>query len=148
MSSPDDNAAMNVSTWEALELCGITQLAAVQVRSLSTGQRRLVELARCLAGPFTFLLLDEASSGLDAAETEAFGDVIETVIREREIGILLVEHDMDLVMRLSEHIYVLDFGRIIFDGTPDDVRESSTVRDAYLGDLTEQAAREHEETLR
>ncbi|SHH06441.1 amino acid/amide ABC transporter membrane protein 1, HAAT family /amino acid/amide ABC transporter membrane protein 2, HAAT family /amino acid/amide ABC transporter ATP-binding protein 1, HAAT family [Jatrophihabitans endophyticus] len=118
---------------DALRTCGITALADEPVASLSTGQRRLVELARCLAGPFRILLLDEPSSGLDPGETARFGDVLETVVRERGIGILLVEHDMGLVMRVSSHIYVLDFGKPIFDGTPEQVRNSPVVQAAYLG---------------
>jgi branched-chain amino acid transport system ATP-binding protein len=84
--------------------------------SLSTGQRRLVELARCLAGPYRILLLDEPSSGLDQHESAQFGGILERVVRERRVGILLVEHDMSLVMRVCSHIYVLDFGVPIFEG--------------------------------
>jgi ABC-type branched-subunit amino acid transport system ATPase component/branched-subunit amino acid ABC-type transport system permease component len=114
-------------------LCGLAGLEHAQVGSLSTGQRRLVELARCLAGPFGVLLLDEPSSGLDHAETEAFGRILRQVVRERGIGILLVEHDMALVMDICDDIYVLDFGTLIFRGTPGDVQGSDVVRAAYLG---------------
>jgi len=103
------------------------------VGTLSTGQCRLVELARVLAGDFRLLLLDEPSSGLDAEETSAFGGVLEAVVAERRVGILLVEHDMSLVMRVCEYLYVLDFGKPIFDGTPEEVRASDVVRAAYLG---------------
>ena len=92
---------------------------AVQAGALSTGQRRLVELARCLAGPFDLLLLDEPSSGLDRDETAQFGDVLQRVVDERGCGILLVEHDMSLVMRVCTYIYVLDFGVLIFEGDAD-----------------------------
>jgi ABC-type branched-subunit amino acid transport system ATPase component/ABC-type branched-subunit amino acid transport system permease subunit len=122
------------ATWDALDLCGITGLAERRAGELSTGQRRLVELARCLAGPFNLLLLDEPSSGLDVQETQAFGDTLERAVRERGVGILLVEHDMSLVMRLCDRIHVLDFGRKIFEGTPEEVRASRAVRDAYFGD--------------
>ncbi len=121
-------------TWGALELCGIADLADRRAGDLSTGQRRLVDLARALAGPFNVLLLDEPSSGLDARESAAFGDVLERAVRERGVGILLVEHDMSLVMRLCRHIYVLEFGRMVFEGTPEEVRASPIVRDAYLGE--------------
>lgn len=124
---------------KALEMCGIVDLADVRAGDLSTGQRRLVELARCLSGPFDVLLLDEPSSGLDARETEAFGEILQKVVRERGVGILLVEHDMELVMRLCGHIYVLEFGSIIFEGAPSAVTASDLVRDAYLGDAGEQA---------
>src|SRR2546429_585094 len=81
---------------EAIELCGIGDMAGLRAGSLSTGQRRLVELARALAGEFRFLLLDEPSSGLDKAETAVFGSILRRVVEERGSGILLVEHDMDL----------------------------------------------------
>jgi ABC-type branched-subunit amino acid transport system ATPase component len=119
---------------EALELCGITDLAEVQAGALSTGQRRLVELARCLAGPFDLLLLDEPSSGLDRAETVHFGEVLTQVVRDRGCGILLVEHDMSLVMRICSYLYVLDFGVCIFEGDAAAVGSNALVRAAYLGD--------------
>src|SRR5690606_9339939 len=102
------------------------------VVSLSTGQRRLVELARAMAARSTMLLLDEPSSGLDHGETAAFGDILLGLV-ERGLGILLVEHDMGLVMRVCDHLYVLDFGCLIFEGTPEEVAASPVVRQAYLG---------------
>ncbi|MGW6007863.1 ABC transporter permease subunit [Streptomyces sp. NPDC055210] len=117
----------------AMELCGIADLRDRPAGSLSTGQRRLVELARCLGGPFDLLLLDEPSSGLDTAETERFGEILLDVVRRRGCGILLVEHDMALVLRICERIHVLDFGRMLFQGTPDEVRGSPVVQAAYLG---------------
>jgi ABC-type branched-subunit amino acid transport system ATPase component len=116
-----------------LELCGLTGLTDAQAGALSTGQRRLVELARCLAGPFSVLLLDEPSSGLDHRETEEFGRILRRVVAERGVGILLVEHDMALVMDICDEIYVMDFGTLIFQGTPGEVRRSDVVRAAYLG---------------
>jgi ABC-type branched-subunit amino acid transport system ATPase component len=118
---------------EAMELCGISGLSSRRAADLSTGQRRLVELARALSGRFRILLLDEPSSGLDHNETARFGDILERVIAERGVGMLLVEHDMSLVMRVCEHVYVLDFGKLIFEGSTDDVRDSDIVRAAYLG---------------
>ncbi|HSS10981.1 MAG TPA: ATP-binding cassette domain-containing protein, partial [Acidimicrobiales bacterium] len=117
----------------ALDICGIADLADVQAGALSTGQRRLVELARCLAGPFDVLLLDEPSSGLDREETATFDEVLRRVVAERGCGILLVEHDMSLVMNICEYIYVLDFGRLIFEGDPAAVASSPIVQAAYLG---------------
>jgi ABC-type branched-subunit amino acid transport system ATPase component len=86
-----------------------------------------------LAGPFTMLLFDEPSSGLDVAETQRFGEVLSTVVRERDAGLLLVEHDMSLVRQICDRVYVLDFGQLIFQGTPGEMLASSAVRDAYLG---------------
>jgi ABC-type branched-subunit amino acid transport system ATPase component/branched-subunit amino acid ABC-type transport system permease component len=122
------------ATHDALALCGISHLADAQAGSLSTGERRLVELARCLAGPFDMLLLDEPSSGLDRHETERFGRILRTVVESRGCGILLVEHDMSLVLNVCDDIYVLDFGRLIFAGTPAEVASSELVRVAYLGE--------------
>jgi len=126
-------------TSEAIDLCGLTELAHRPVSALSTGQRRIVELARCLAGNFKILLLDEPSSGLDRQETRRFGEILRSVVDRRGIGILLVEHDMSLVLDTCAYIYVLDFGRLMFEGTPAEVMESPTVRAAYLGDAAELA---------
>ena len=121
------------SAWEALDQCGITALADRPAHTLSTGERRLVELARCLAGSFDVLLLDEPSSGLDQRETVAFGELLEQVVRDRGVGVLLVEHDMSLVMSVCSYLYVLDFGELLYQGTPEEVRASPLVQAAYLG---------------
>ena len=118
---------------QAMERCGIGPMARQRVGDLSTGQRRLVELARAMATPFRFLLLDEPSSGLDVVETERFGQIISRFVAETGIGILLVEHDMALVSGVCSYIYVLDFGNLIFQGPCADVLSSETVRAAYLG---------------
>ena len=120
---------------EALAITGTTRLADIQAGLLPIGQRRLVELARALAGPFDLLLLDEPSSGLDGRETEEFGRVLQNVVREEGRGILLVEHDMTLVREVCDYVYVLDFGLLIFQGTTDEMQNSDEVRAAYLGDL-------------
>ena len=125
------------ATWSAMDLCGITELAGTQAGALSTGQRRLVELARCLAGQFDVLILDEPSSGLDHAETEALARILRRTVVERGCGILLVEHDMSLVMNVCEYIYVLDFGALLFEGDPPGVAASPEVQAAYLGYATE-----------
>jgi ABC-type branched-subunit amino acid transport system ATPase component len=104
------------------------------VSGLSTGQRRLLELARALAGGFRLLLLDEPSSGLDSEETGRFGELLTRIVATRGVGILLVEHDMGLVLGICDHVHVLDFGRLIFDGTPTETQASDIVRAAYLGD--------------
>jgi ABC-type branched-subunit amino acid transport system ATPase component len=125
---------------EAMALTGTARLADTQAGLLTVGQRRLVELARVLAGPFDMLLLDEPSSGLDGHETEQFGQVLKTVVETRGCGILLVEHDMTLIRQVCDHVYVLDFGELIFEGTADEMHGSPEVRAAYLGDLPVTAA--------
>ncbi|HZQ58158.1 MAG TPA: branched-chain amino acid ABC transporter permease/ATP-binding protein [Acidimicrobiales bacterium] len=130
---PADSRETRDATAAALELCGISDLAGTQAGALSTGQRRLVELARCLAGSFDVMMLDEPSSGLDRDETAAFDEVLRRVVAERGCGVLLVEHDMSLVMNVCSYIYVLDFGRLIFEGDPAAVAASATVQAAYLG---------------
>ena len=135
-----DRDAVETATDDALELCGISDLADRRPADLSTGQRRLVELARVVAGGFRLLLLDEPSSGLDHTETGRFGDVLRTLVDERGTGLLIVEHDMALVMRICHYVYVLDFGRPIFEGPPEAVVASDVVRAAYLGDETAELA--------
>lgn len=119
---------------EALEVCDLTDIADVPASTLSSGQRRIVEFARCLASPGTMLLLDEPSAGLDTAETRAFISVLSRVVRSRGLGILLVEHDMDVVMTVCEYVYVLDFGQTIFSGEAKAVQASPIVQAAYLGE--------------
>jgi ABC-type branched-subunit amino acid transport system ATPase component/branched-subunit amino acid ABC-type transport system permease component len=133
IATPAQHQANQAATLSAMRLCGISDLAARQAGELSTGQRRLVELARCLAGNFDVLLLDEPSSGLDREETAKFGRVLAQVVAERGVGILLVEHDMSLVMGVCDYIYVLDFGVLLHEGDPASVRSSQQVRSAYLG---------------
>jgi ABC-type branched-subunit amino acid transport system ATPase component/branched-subunit amino acid ABC-type transport system permease component len=133
VGSRRDRAVVRRAVDEAMELTGIGPLSDLQAGLLPTGQRRLVELARVLAGPFDLLLLDEPSAGLDASETVSFGNVLTGVVAERGSGILLVEHDMALVRQVCAHIYVLDFGRLVFEGSPTEMLNSDIVRAAYLG---------------
>jgi ABC-type branched-subunit amino acid transport system ATPase component len=118
---------------EALEWCGIGHLADAIVGDLSTGHGRLVELARAIASEFRFLLLDEPSSGLDVSETDHFARVLLDLVERQGIGLLLVEHDMALVRAVCRYIYVLDFGRLIYQGSVADVLSSEIVKAAYLG---------------
>jgi len=133
VASRRDRGIVRRAVDEAMELTGIGPLSDLQAGLLPTGQRRLVELARVLAGPFDLLLLDEPSAGLDASETVSFGNVLSGVVAERGAGILLVEHDMALVRQVCAHIYVLDFGRLVFEGSPTEMLNSDIVRAAYLG---------------
>ena len=135
MARKQERDDIELATRDALEMCDIGGLANRTVGTLSTGQRRLVELARVLAGGFQLLLLDEPSSGLDEDETGRFGVILAQAVSERGLGILLVEHDMALVMAACQQIFVLEFGHLIFEGTPAEVQNSELVRAAYLGSV-------------
>ena len=117
---------------ELLELVGIADYAKDRADSIPTGTARLLELARALACEPRLLLLDEPSSGLDESETEDFGTLLQQLAGEG-VTILMVEHDMDLVMNVCNDINVLDFGSIIAQGTPAEIRENPVVQKAYLG---------------
>lgn len=117
-----------------LELLHLESVAERSAAGLPLGLARLVELGRALATRPSVLLLDEPSSGLDTSETEEFEDTLARVATEQQISVLLVEHDVELVMRMCSTIYVLDFGTLIAQGSADEVRANPAVRSAYLGE--------------
>ncbi|GAA3521902.1 ABC transporter ATP-binding protein [Aeromicrobium panaciterrae] len=131
MMRPDDEATFQRID-ELLDRVGILGYAEERADSVPTGTARLLEVARALACNPRLLLLDEPSSGLDEAETDAFGNLLLELAAEGRT-ILMVEHDMDLVMRVCHEIHVLDFGSIIATGTPEEIRNSPVVQKAYLG---------------
>jgi ABC-type branched-subunit amino acid transport system ATPase component len=106
--------------------------AARRPGSLSLGRQKLVGVARALAGESHVLMLDEPAAGLDTHESLAFGEEVRRMA-DRDLGILLIDHDMNLVLGTCDLIYVLDFGRVIASGTPGEVRHDPAVVAAYLG---------------
>ena len=117
---------------ELLERLRLAQVAGARADALPTGMLRIVELGRALAASPRLLLLDEPSSGLSEAETDLLAELLLELVGEG-LGVLLVEHDVELVMTVCRRIHVLDFGRIIAVGTPDEIRADERVRAAYLG---------------
>ena len=119
---------------QLIEGLNLTEIQHHSVIGLPLGLARLVEIGRSLAREPSVLLLDEASSGLDARETEDLAAVLTSLVEARGVALLLVEHDVDLVLRLSNRVCVLDFGSRIAEGTPAEIRADEKVRAAYLGE--------------
>jgi branched-chain amino acid transport system ATP-binding protein len=120
-----------------VSLLGLDSVADMPVAALPLGTNRRVEVARALAAGSAVILLDEPSSGLDPRETEQLSQVLRTIVDTEGVGILLVEHDVGMVLRLSSMVTVLDFGRCIAVGTPDEIRVNELVKASYLGDAGE-----------
>jgi branched-chain amino acid transport system ATP-binding protein len=123
----------DASADDIIEKLGLGDVASVQVDRLSTGTIRLVEVARALATRPTVLLLDEPSAGLDGGERETLARLLGELAVRDGLAILLVEHDVDFVVRVCRYIYVLDFGRLIAAGDPAAVQADQAVQEAYLG---------------
>jgi branched-chain amino acid transport system ATP-binding protein len=134
-----DPRSATVRTHELLARVGLSRFAEQAADSVPTGIARLTELARALAIQPRVLLLDEPSSGLNEDESFALGNLL-LELADEGVAILMVEHDVDLVMRTCSWIDVLDFGRIIATGPPEQIREDPDVQAAYLGEAPDAPA--------
>ena len=132
--STGDLAAENARVDQLLAVLGLSPVADRPARSLPLGTGRLVEVGRALATEPSVILLDEPSSGLDVHETEQLAGTLQRAREEHGVALVLVEHDLDLVLGLSDVVNVLDFGIMIATGTPADVRADPRVRAAYIGE--------------
>ena len=118
---------------ELLEVVGLADVKNELATSLPYGKQRRLEIARALAAEPTLLLLDEPAAGMNPKETEELMDNIIKIRDQFHLTIFLIEHHMNLVMNISDRIYVLDFGKLIAEGTPAEIQNNKRVIDAYLG---------------
>jgi branched-chain amino acid transport system ATP-binding protein len=122
----------------ALDLMGLGHLVDERPSNLSLGQQKLLGVARALAARPKLVLLDEPAAGLDTAESEALGQRLMDIV-DNGITVFLVDHDMGLVLEVCDYVYVLEFGRLLAEGTASEVRRNDVVIEAYLGETARQA---------
>jgi len=126
---------------EVLERLGVSHLAGLSAGALPYGAERRVEIARALATDPNFMLLDEPAAGLNAAESDDLLQTLASIPQEIGCGILIVDHDMRLIMRLCHRVHVLNYGKTLGEGKPEEVRKNSAVVRAYLGTSAQESRR-------
>nr|WP_300183988.1 ABC transporter ATP-binding protein [uncultured Agathobaculum sp.] len=126
--------AMDVRAMELLGVFGLEGVAGYKAANLPYGQQRKLEIARALATDPKLLLLDEPAAGMNPNETAELMETIELVRKKFGVTVLLIEHDMKLVSGICEYLYVLNFGRLLAEGTPSEVLSNPEVVTAYLGE--------------
>lgn len=119
---------------ELLKILGLEEKKDELAKNLPYGEQRHLEIARALATNPSLLLLDEPAAGMNPAETAQLMDIIAFIRNKYNLTILLIEHDMSLVMKICERIYVLDYGMVIAEGTPQEIQGNKRVIEAYLGE--------------
>ena len=129
----EEKAIVNRS-YEVLEKIGLAEYVNLLARNLPYGAQRRLEIARAIATDPFLLLLDELAAGMNPQETKELEALITGICDEGKISIFLIEHDMRLVMSLSDHVYVMDYGEMIARGTPQEIRVNTEVIKAYLGE--------------
>lgn len=117
-----------------LEFFGLSAFANHEAGALAYGQQRYLEIARCMMTQPKVLILDEPAAGLNPQETSALVRLIERLRADHQLSVLLIEHDMSLIMKISEHIMVMEYGRPIAYGTPQEIKHHPDVIKAYLGE--------------
>ena len=128
-----EERAMREETMELLKIVGLDGVADELATSLPYGQQRRLEIARALATHPKLLLLDEPAAGMNPQETDELGEFIRDIKERFNLTVFMIEHHMNLVMGISDRIYVIDFGKQIAEGTPQEVRDNPAVIAAYLG---------------
>lgn len=132
-SSVRQDAEHEAACTAIAERLGIANILHSPVHSLSYGTQKLVELGRGLAAEPQLLLLDEPVAGMNSSESVRIGAMIHELQREGGYSVLLIEHDMNVVMKIADRVTVIDFGRLVAEGTPDEVKRHPGVLEAYLG---------------